>query len=407
MSKIKRLSARNIKSIKEIDFDLKGCSAIIMGKNNCGKSTLLNILRDGFKNIKPEKIVRQGEQFGVYEVELMNDDKITWEVYENGKEFLVLTTKDGNKKGMTRELLHHYLTPSFDIDKFLLSSPKDQRLMLQKLVGLDFTAIDAEYKLAYEKRTYANKQNQELAINASGLELTEETEPVDITRLQSEIQKANDSNAKLRELKIDLKAHLDAVKSIDDQIELLNKTIDDLIKQKKEKTGIIECCEDYLDQADVTEIDINNMVMEFNMAVERNKKIQASNKYREQIAKSAKASELAKQADLDVKAIETRKKELLKTANLPKGITFSDDGVLVDGLPLDKNIISTSKKYITAVRLASRCLGDVKCITMDAAPLDKESLEEVQREADELDLQILIEKPDYEGGEIRMELREE
>ena len=73
-------------------------------------------------------------------------------------------------------------------------------------------------------------------------------------------------------------------------------------------------------------------------------------------------------------------------------------------MPLDRNQISTSKLYCTALRIASMGLGEVKTLYFDASFLDKQSLSEIEVWANENDLQLLIERPDWDGGEIHYEL---
>lgn len=82
------------------------------------------------------------------------------------------------------------------------------------------------------------------------------------------------------------------------------------------------------------------------------------------------------------------------------------EGITIDGLPLDRNQISTSKLYCAALRIASMNLGEVKTLYFDASFLDKNSLAEIEQWANENDLKLLIERPDFDGGEIKYELIE-
>jgi len=116
---------------------------------------------------------------------------------------------------------------------------------------------------------------------------------------------------------------------------------------------------------------------------------------------------LADEADQKVKAIEEERKALIQTANFPDGIEITSQGILVDGFPLDKNQISTSKLYCAALRIASINLGEVKTLYFDASFLDKFTLGEIQEWANKNDLQLLIERPDFDGGEIEVQLIEE
>ena len=51
-------------------------------------------------------------------------------------------------------------------------------------------------------------------------------------------------------------------------------------------------------------------------------------------------------------------------------------------------------------------VGEVRTLFFDASYLDKNSLAEIQQWANSEDLQLLIERPDFDGGEITYQLTE-
>jgi hypothetical protein len=95
---------------------------------------------------------------------------------------------------------------------------------------------------------------------------------------------------------------------------------------------------------------------------------------------------------------------MIESAKFPKGVSIDSKGITIDGLPLERTQISTSKLYTTALRIASMNLGEVKTLYFDASFLDRENLEEIERWADEQGLQLLIERPSFEKSEIKYEL---
>ena len=118
------------------------------------------------------------------------------------------------------------------------------------------------------------------------------------------------------------------------------------------------------------------------------------------------AQETAKQADELVKSIEAERKKMIAGANFPEGVAMTPDGLTINGFPLDETQISLSTKYITALKIGAMALGEVKTLYFDASPLDRRSLEEIEAWGNKNDYQLLIEKPDFEGGEIKYELIE-
>ncbi len=49
-------------------------------------------------------------------------------------------------------------------------------------------------------------------------------------------------------------------------------------------------------------------------------------------------------------------------------------------------------------------IGEIRTLHFDASFLDRESLESIEKWANDNDLQLLIERPAYNGGEITYEL---
>jgi hypothetical protein len=138
---------------------------------------------------------------------------------------------------------------------------------------------------------------------------------------------------------------------------------------------------------------------------EHNEKARKFMEYEQQKEKVKTALEKAEEANTLVKSIELEKEELTKTANLPDGIAFTDDGgISINGFPIADAQISTSLKYITALRLGSLKMGEVDALYFDASYLDHASYNGVQKWADEHNLQLLVERPDWDGGPLKYEI---
>ena len=64
MSKVKRITVSNLKAVSELTADFNGCTAIITGGNNKGKTSFLRSLPDRLRQQKPDKILKEGEVEG-------------------------------------------------------------------------------------------------------------------------------------------------------------------------------------------------------------------------------------------------------------------------------------------------------------------------------------------------------
>jgi len=443
MSKIKSIKIQNLKSISDLEANFNGCTAIVTGGNNKGKTSFLKGIVDRIRFIRPDVMVKTGEKEGRGELTLDSGEKFVWE-FDSAKDKLTYITNDG-RKSVSKEFGAKFFPPVFDIDKFLQSSPKDQVKQLQQIVGLDFNDIDERYKKAYDYRTERNREAELYHAKLEKMIKCERVESVDLTQLQakkesikSELNKKYLANKKanedLRKAWNDEKAKLDklAVEHNKVQAELtqrFNEVNDALsiLKLNGYKGNEVQEFADtfktvmkpqiiasnnypkeptYIDEMpDRTELD--KVDAEILAASETNSRADKYKEYIKHKQDTEAAYDVAKQADEAVKAIESERKKMIESAKFPKGISIDASGITVDGLPLDRNQISTSKLYCSALRIASMNLGEVKTLYFDASFLDKLTLKEIQTWANENDLQLLIERPDFDGGEIKYTLIEE
>ena len=396
--KVKKITVNNLKAISALTADFNGCTAIITGGNNKGKSSFLRSLPERLQGKKPEIIVKQNETEGFAEWELTDGSKFIWKFDTKTKkgESLTFITKDGIKASVTKGIAQRYFSSGFDIDEFLASSPKKQQQLLQLLVGLDFTEIDGQYKYAYDERTRLNTiaKNEQFRLTPidDNLPKTE----TDIAALHTKFLKANTHNQHCETMakeKISyaeaLKRKKDTLKSIQDDISNLEAGAANTEKWLKENS----------------KIDVIALEQAIEYAVSVNNKIQMNQAAKKQKTAAGEANRKAEAANTEVQRIEKLKAEKIRNAKIPDGFIFTESGILYNDLPLTKEQQSSSSLYIAALKLASMNLGEVKTLYFDASTLDKNSLAEIETWANENDLQLLIERPDFDGEDIQYVIR--
>lgn len=443
MSKIQSIKISNFKAIEDLEADFKGCTAIITGGNNKGKTSFLRGIPDRVRFIRPDVIVKKGEIEGRGEMTLTTGEQFVWEFTHDGKDKLTYITKAGLKQSVTVELGKQFFPPTFDIDKFLQSPPKKQSEQLQSIVGLDFTDIDERYRIAYLERTERNREAELFHVKLSKAIKVDAVHPVDLTSLQAkkeaekkrlnELYMANKkANETTRNKWNDQKASIDKEVSEFNSNEFVKEAnynaatvalsalvelgysgdairfVDGLkaaLMPNKKAVDLYPKEPTYIDEMpDRSELD--KIDAEILAASETNAKAQKYQEYIELKTSVENSKDAAKTANELVQSIEYERQKMIESANMPKGISITPDGIEVDGFPLDKNQISTSKLYTSALRIASMRLGEVKTLYFDASFLDRNSLKEIQDWAKSNDLQLLIERPDFEGGDIKYEIIE-
>lgn len=445
MSKIKLLRAENFKAIENFEAEFKGCSAIITAGNDKGKTSFLRGLIDRIRFIRPDIIVRKGAEEGQQEMILDSGEKFIWEYDNKGFDKLYYVTDKNVKKSVTKELGARFFPEGFDVDKFLNSTPKEQRKQLQVIAKIDFTEIDTRYQKAYDERTEKNQEAERFHVKLTKMLEVPKVEFVDMETLKA--KKETERN-RLNELYSKNKAQNDAVRSewhkaksvIDDEVIRFNKAEADRDRKMKTLLEAIEPFEDakYPGVPDIlawiskeypqakperiasdsyskepsyiTEMPDSSALdaidAEILSATETNNRAQAYKDYIDFKANTDKAKIEAEDADVLVKSIDAERTALLATANFPEGVSIDANGVTINGLPFIREQLSSSVIYKTALKLAAMNLGEVKTIYFDASYLDKQSLLDIEEWAHSKGLQLLIERPDFEGGEITYELIE-
>lgn len=415
--KIKKITVQNFKSVSNETANFDGCSAIITAGNNKGKTSFLRGMIDRFRGEKPDVIVKQGESEGSQVMELTDGAKIEWNFSDKQEKFSYIT-KDGIKmtSGVIKSIGEKYFGLKFDIDKFLNSQPKQQVRELQRLVGLDFTEIDERYKLAYELRTEANRERDRLkSINR---QKPEKVEKPDIDTIKNKIDKIRSENEKTRQeidqFNREQEKRKYTIENASSQLMRIENEIENSMFQScfdsKRANELLDKLPEPQPENKYDFIDISEAEAELDEANQLLRKYDSYERdledYNQWVEDFERAKENAENADKKVKDIEKERMEMIASANIPREFEINEDGIYYNGLPLDDNQISSSGKYIAALKLGLLVLGEIRTMHFDASFLDNISLSEIQAWASENDLQLLIERPDLEGGDIKYEVIE-
>jgi hypothetical protein len=398
--KIQKIEVENFKAVSKKELSLNGCSAIITAANDSGKTSILRGLIDRFKSEKPDVIVKEGEEKGFNIIELTDGSRIEWNFTDKTERF-AFVTKEGVKQttGVISAIGEKYFGQKFDIDSFLNSSPKQQEKELQKIVGLDFDEIDQRYKEAYEERTEFNRELKRI-----GSQKVEEPEPVkepDIDSIKQELKEAQEKSNERREKKYKVESL--SKLSVEVEGKLRGTEFEGLFDGEK--------AQEIINGIKIGEpVDIESIAERLEKAQEQLRKFDAFEReqeaYDKWVKEGKKARKKADEADKKVKAIEKEKQDMIANAKMPDGFSIDENGLTYNGFPLNENQISTSAKYVAALKLGSMVLGEVRTLHFDASSLDNNNLKKVQGWAKENDLQLLIERPDFDGGEIKYEIIE-
>lgn len=433
--KIQKIEVKNFKAISEKSIDLEGCSAIITAGNNKGKSSMLSGLIDRFRSEKPDVIVKEGEEKGFNILYLTDGSEIHWKFTQKTESFH-FKTSDGivMKTGVLKQLSEKYFGKKFDVDKFIQSGPAQQVKTLQGIVGLDLTEIDQKISEKYTDRTIA-KRELDIVIN-NRKEMPLKVEKVDISTIQSDLNNARNQNNCTKE---DYDIMCEQMES---DVELFNKQQDYKIMKISDLNSVISEVRAKLEDSELIDyVDLNPAIAAIQAlpkaeekmayvkpdepeyidteAIERN--LQEANDgnakfavyekelddYNQWVESGASKRKVYEDLDKEVKSLQDEKVKKISEASIPEDFDITDGELKYKGFSLSNSQISSSSKYIAALKLGSIVAGELRAMHFDASFLDNNSLKEVQDWADNEGLQLLIERPDLNGGEIEYQIIQE
>jgi DNA repair exonuclease SbcCD ATPase subunit len=415
--KVLTYSAKNVMRLNEVDFDLQGRHLFLVGgKNGHGKSSALTALlmvlcgKAGLDEY-PDVPLKKGEDEGFVKVALeggltaelkLRRNKRSGAVVEEFKVF----DAEGKEQAEPRTLLKRLCElRGFDPLAFERLDKKAKRELLSKVVGLDLSAQKAEYKKKYDERTRIGNDGKRAKSHFESLPVHKDapTEEVSTADLMAELdrrQKHNEAAAAEREKLVKLveaeeanhRERESSCAKILDLKEQLEKERSKLnLLEEKHKTIKQQVAAQTSMNAVLSDRSLDEVRQQIAASGDTNSKVRANRAKDE--AKVAVES-LRKQYEALDKAIADNlaaQEKALQEAPWPvPGLSLDDEGVMLDGLPIEQ--ASRAKRIMTSVKIGMALNPKLRLLVcQDGSDLDTETLAALEQILAENDFQMLIE----------------
>jgi DNA repair ATPase RecN len=393
--KIISLKASNVMKLVavQIDVDEQGGVITLAGKNGAGKSSVLNAIAFalGGKEAISDRPIRNGATRAEIICRLSNGIIVTRKISSTGTT-LQVTMEDGIPIKSPQAILDALVgNLAFDPLEFSRMDSKKQLETLRKLVGLDFTQMDADRKVLYEERTLVNRDAEKIraripaTLDCKGLP----EEEISVKNLMVELEAAetvNMGNASVRSDLDDAKGyHSKCVKEYEDAKFALKKADSNL-------NGAIAAYETIRTRAEsLVEADTACLRENINSAGEINKKIQANEAARKDAVEALTLTKKAQALTDKINEIDEAKKKAMAEAKFPiESLGFDDDGVTLDGVPFKQG--GTAEQITACVAVGMALNPKLRVIFFrDGSLLDDDNLKMVARMAKKNNFQIWME----------------
>jgi AAA15 family ATPase/GTPase len=432
---------KNFKNISARHIDFAGKSMIIAGKNEAGKSSIIQAIMSPLDSkYIPPKPIKNGESNAEIELEIEGElngqyVKYTLACYfsqENQKGRVVLFDESGAKMSGGKAIIESLVgNIGFDIMSFIKKGKTDsgkpsqagireQIEILTQLMPMEGVTklheLDMEYNEKYAERTSVNKEidflkaklkhdfsQEELDVYETDRSEELAVKKASLTQISESVEKWNDASRKkadnlenLKVIPLDIAEYKNQIKELEAKIKQAEF---DLKHEQERKVKIDNFFAKYPEKPSVQSLseEIESLS---NHQENRKKVLELYDIQKKSIAEQEKSETITER----LKVIKKEKEEVFASYPLPvKGLTFDEEGISYDGLPLHDEQINTAKLIEIGLKIGMAMNPNLRVmIIKDGSLLDKETLNKIINIADKRGYYLLIEVVDSEQEDLEL-----
>jgi len=250
---------------------------------------------------------------------------------------------------------------SFDPLEFINQEGKKQRKVLMELCGINVDELGKREKEVFDERTIKGRELKSAEAKVKGLRVwndvkeTEEVKVADLSKKLTEAMTFNQdvknretANQKLRESGVKDK---EEIENINIQIFKLQNKVDELEKSLASKKEQYRIENGKLDE--IEPMDIESLNAELQSIESKNSKIRDNITYTKENASLATTQAAYGALDTELESIRANRIKMIQEAVIPvPGLTFDEDGLLYNSIPLSQCSDGAKLMIGTAISMA-------------------------------------------------------
>lgn len=403
MMRLASLEIENIKRISMVHLDTRGKKVIVIGGNNGdGKTSILDsfMYAVGGASFIPVEPLRRGARKGKVLVELVAPDGgvlyVERRVTKKGSDVAVWP-KDGEKYASPQSVLNALFESKdrtgskifFDPTSFMGMKPEEQMKLLKQILGISFDDLERKHTDLYAERTGISREAKLLEGQVEAMPHYDEAKSaVDTTALMTELREAEQRNKVAEAAEREIETLTTKAEQYEAELERLRARAIEV------KAAIAEIRGQQAVAASkaVEPVDTQAITDKLINAQELNDKVDANKRRRELQTQMRTKNGEADKITFSLEAIAEEKANRLAQAKFPvPGLSFSDDGVLLNDLPFDQGSSAEQLRVCVAMGLAMHPKLRVLLIR-DGSLLDDNSLALLEQMVEEHDAQVFVER---------------
>lgn len=368
---------------------MDGKSVTVEGKNGVGKSSFIDAVWVALtgKDV-PEQPIQQGKESAKIAVTVKADDDSQFIVERKflpSGATLTVKTSDGAKFSSPQKFLDQKLgCISFDPFEFIHKQPREQKKFLMELLGIDLTEIDSTKKTLLAQKDELAKQHQVLKSEIDKYPAI--TEQLEERSTAEAIKKYNDCLEDIKEIR-EKKARFEYLKSKKHEYTCKVKEINSLLD------GINSELEKFNDE-NLIEPELSDLQEEIDAISAHNEKVKQQKITKLKIEQLNSITAKGRAKAEEIKNLEEERINIIASARIPiEGLSFSEDGLLFEGLPFTEEQLSTAKLIEAGIKISIALNPNLRIMRIkDGSLLDSDTLAIIKQAAKDNDYQLFIER---------------
>lgn len=401
--KVIELYSENFKRLNA-KVKMDGKSVTVEGKNGVGKSSFIDAIWIALTGkYIPAEPIQTGKEQAKISVTVKSDDDADFIVERSFTQkgtSLIVRTEAGAKYQSPQKFLDEKIGRiSFDPFDFVNKQPREQKKFLMDLLKLNFDDIDSEKKEILYKREILAQEYKILIKRIS--EIEEVGEELKEKETDEVLKKYSEINGEREKIK-DNERRYNSLVNVQASIYEKAKEVENQIKELKNQMAYLN--HTYAEnQKQISEFgenpsfelpELNDIHKELKEIDEHNEKVkqQKARKEFEEKLKQVESEGFKLKASLDL--LEKQRIKRIAEAKMPiNNLSFSEDGVLFDGLPFTEEQLSHAKLIEIGIQIQMSLNPALRIMRVkDGSLLDSETMKSIKSLAKENDYQLFIEK---------------
>lgn len=412
--KIIGYKGENFKRLKVVEIKPDGNIVMLTGKNEAGKTSVLDSIFLAFTGKCPEKPIREGEEKAVVTIDI--GDFIVKKIITKKTVRLEVTTKEGHILKSPQAVLNNLIGKlAFDPLEFRDMKTNEQRDMLLSVLGIDFTDEDKERQEAFDLRTIVTREGKKQLVQLEkyhDIDFSNTPEKnIDVLELNNNLNKINNEFDKIEGKKETIKIKDLEILEIGLDIKRLQE---DLFSKEQRRTRMnaerIEIIK-YIDSIDLINLKKEKLKLETEIlnAEDKNAEIKKKKEFKDLSKTIAEGREEYAAYNNKINEIDAGKIIKIQNSKMPiDGLSFNESTVLFNNIPFSQ--LSSAQQLKISFAMAMSLNPELRVISIsDGSLLDSENLKIIEEMAKEKDYQVWIERVDesgkigiyFEEGEIK------